>query len=345
MKSIFKGKNVLITGGAGSFGSAMLDHILSHKPKVVRVFDNNEEKLFHLEQKYYGNDYVRLLLGDLRDKDRLRRAIEGIDIILHAAALKHVHSCEYNPFEAVRTNIIGTQNLIDVAINEEVGRIMLTSSDKAANPTNVMGTSKLMGEKLIVAAAHHKGSRDCIFSCVRFGNVVGSSGSVIPLFNKQIKNGGPVTVTDPEMTRFVLSMSEALELVTKSIELAHGGEIFILKMPAIKIGILAKVMVDELASNYGYKPSDIRIKEIGIKAGEKFHEDLMTEEELSRSLETDEFFIILPQLKEVSKIERFKYDHARRAKAKSFSSKDAILLSNAGIKDLLRREDLSDDAM
>lgn len=340
MRNVFEGKNILITGGAGSFGSAMLEHILDHKPKVVRVLDNNEEKLFHLEQRFKEDDCVRLLLGDIRDKDRLHRAIEDIDIILHAAALKHVSSCEYNPFEAVRTNIIGTQNIIDMAINEEVEKVMLTSTDKAANPTNVMGTSKLMSEKLIVAANYHKGSRDTVFSCVRFGNVMGSSGSVIPLFREQIINGGPVTVTDPEMTRFILSMDEALELVMKSIELAHGGEVFILKMPSIKIGILAELMVNELAPKYGYKPEDINIKKIEIKAGEKFHEDLMTEEELTRSLETDEFFIILPQLREVSEIDRSNYDHAKRPKATSFSSKDAKLLSRGEIRDLLINENL-----
>ena len=340
MEKLFKDKSILITGGAGSFGSAMLRYILSHKPAVIRVLDNNEERLFQLEQRYKGYDNVRILLGDLREGDRLRRAVEDIDIILHAAALKHVSSCEYNPFEAVRTNIIGTQNLIDAAINENVERVMLTSSDKAANPTNVMGTSKLMAEKLTVAANYHKGSRGTVFSCVRFGNVVGSSGSVIPLFREQIKEGGPVTITNPEMTRFILSMNEALKLVTKSIELAHGGEIFILKMPSMKVGTLAEVMINELTAEYGHKPRDIEVRGIGIKAGEKFHEDLMTEEELMRSLETDDFFIILPQLREVLEIDRPNYYSARRAKATSYSSKDAKLLSKKELRGLLRKEKL-----
>ena len=340
MDNTFRGKNVLITGGAGSFGSAMLSHVLKYKPTVVRVLDHNEEGLFHLEQKFGEYENVRLLLGDLRDKDRLKRAIDDIDIVIHAAALKHVYSCEYNPFEAVRTNIIGTQNLIDVALDEEVEKVMLTSTDKAANPTNVMGTSKLMGEKLIVAANYYKGKKETILSGVRFGNVIGSSGSVIPLFNEQIKKGGPVTITNPEMTRFILSMPSALELVTKATKLAHGGEIFILKMPSFKVGTLAGVMINELAPKYGYKPEDIKLKRIGIKAGEKFHEDLMTGEELTRSLETDEFFIVLPQLKEVSNIDHPNYNRAKKSSQVSFSSKDARILSKEEISKLLKKENL-----
>ena len=340
MKNIFKNKKILITGGAGSFGSAMLEYILKFKPAVLRILDHNEERLFHLEQKFGEYENVRLLVGDIRNKDRLKRAIEGIEIVIHAAALKHVRSCEYNPFEAVRTNILGTQNLIDVAIDEEVEKVMLTSTDKAANPTNVMGVSKLMAEKLIVAANYYKGHRKTIFSCVRFGNVVGSSGSVIPLFREQIKKGGPITITNSNMTRFVLSMKESLELVVKSIELAHGGEVFILKMPSLKIGDLAEVMVNELAPKYDFKPQDIEIKKIGAKAGEKFHEDLMTEEESTRSLETEEYFIVLPQLKELLEIDRFNYNHAKKPLQKSFSSQNARLLSKEEIRELLREEGL-----
>jgi UDP-N-acetylglucosamine 4,6-dehydratase len=336
MEKTFKGKNILITGGAGSFGKAIVEHILKEEPNVIRILDHDEESLFSIEQVFGRDELIRTLVGDIRDKDRLKRAVEGIDIIIHAAALKHVYSCEYNPFEAVKTNIIGTQNVIDAAIDEEVEKVMLTSTDKAANPTNVMGTSKLMGEKMIVAANYHKGNRKTIFSCVRFGNVIGSSGSVIPLFIEQLKRGGPVTITNPEMTRFVISMDEAVKLVTKSVELAHGGEVFILKMPAVRIGTLAEAMIEELSQGHGYKPADIQIKNIGIKAGEKMHEDLMTEEELTRSIETDEFIIILPQIKELYDNMRPKYCKIPNARTTSFSSKDARILSKQEIKELLK---------
>ena len=338
MEKTFTGKRILITGGAGSFGKAMLERLLREGPKVVRIIDHDEEGLFAIEQAFGCDERIRTLVGDIRDKDRLKRAVEGIDIIIHAAALKHVNSCEYNPFEAVKTNIIGTQNLIDVAIDEEVEKVMLTSTDKAANPTNVMGASKLMGEKLIVAANYYTGGRKTVFSCVRFGNVIGSSGSVIPLFSEQIKRGGPVTVTNPDMTRFVISMEEAVNLVTRSVQIAHGGEVFILKMPAVRVGTLAEAMIEELSEEYGLRPSDVKIKNIGIKAGEKMHEDLMTEEELARSLETDEFFIILPQIKEVSEINRPNYRNAAAARKLGFSSKDAAMLSKQDTKQMLRSE-------
>jgi len=338
MDKTFTDKNILITGGAGSFGKAIVEHILKEEPRVIRILDHNEEGLFSIEQMFGRDERIRTLVGDIRDKDRLKRAVEGIDIIIHAAALKHVHSCEYNPFEAVKTNIIGTQNLIDAAIDEEVGKVMLTSTDKAANPTNVMGTSKLMGEKLIVAANYHKGNRQTIFSCVRFGNVIGSSGSVIPIFSEQIQKGGPVTITNPDMTRFIISMDEAVKLVTKSVQIAHGGEVFILKMPAVRIGTLAEAMIEKLSGGCGHKPADIKVKSIGIKAGEKMHEDLMTEEELTRSLETEDFFIILPQIKEVSEIKRPNYKHATAAKASGFSSKDARILSKQEIMEVLGKE-------
>ncbi len=342
MDKTFTGKNIFITGGAGSFGKAIVEQLLEEDPNVIRVLDHDEEGLFSVEQKFSRDERIRTLVGDIRDKDRLKRAVDGIDIIIHAAALKHVNSCEYNPFEAVKTNIIGTQNIIDVAMDEEVEKVMLTSTDKAANPTNVMGTSKLMAEKLIVAANYYKGDRKTVFSCVRFGNVIGSSGSVIPLFKEQMRRGGPVTVTNPDMTRFIISMNEAVKLVTKSVEISHGGEVFILKMPAVRVGTLAEAMIEELSRGYDRKPSDIKIKNIGIKAGEKMHEDLMTEEELTRSLETDEFFIILPQIKEVSEIKRPNYSQATSTKKLSFSSKDANMLSKQEIKQILQKEKLKD---
>jgi len=337
---IIKDKNILITGGAGSFGGAILDEILEHDPKVVRVYDNSEESLFELKQRLAHTRKVRYLVGDVRDEGRLKHAMENIDIVFHAAALKHVESCEYNPFEAVKTNVIGTQNIIDVTIREEPDKVIFTSSDKATNPTNVMGTSKLLAEKLFVAANVYKGDRKTVYSSVRFGNVLGSSGSVVPLFTKQIEAGGPVTVTDPDMTRFMISLGQAMDLVIKSAEMAHGGEVFILKMDALRLGDLAEVMIEELAPKFGRKPEDIEVKVIGSKAGEKDYEELMTEEEARRSLETDDLFIILPQLDEVKSIERGNYADAKKTPSKSFNSRDSKLLSKEGVKKLLANEGL-----
>jgi FlaA1/EpsC-like NDP-sugar epimerase len=187
MEKLFRNKNVLITGGAGSVGRELAREILEYHPKVLRIFDIDETRRFELQQEFGELENVRFLLGDVRDRARLRYAIENIDIVFHAAALKHVEACEYNPFEAIKTNVLGTQNVIDVAIEEEVSKVIFTSSDKAVNPTNVMGTTKLMCERLMTAANYYRGLRKIAFSSVRFGNVVGSSGSVTPLFKTQIQ--------------------------------------------------------------------------------------------------------------------------------------------------------------
>jgi len=184
---LFKNKKILITGGTGSIGQEIVREVLKHEPAVVRILDIDETKQFELQQEYEDYENIRFLLGDIRDKERLYRAIEDIDIVFHTAALKHVQACEYNPFEAVKTNVIGTQNLIDVAIDEEVEKVIFTSSDKAVNPTNVMGATKLLAERLITSANYYKGARKTVFSSVRFGNVLGSRGSVIPLFKNQIE--------------------------------------------------------------------------------------------------------------------------------------------------------------
>lgn len=335
MKKLFKNKNVLITGGAGSVGRRLAREILKHHPKVLRIFDIDETRRFEFKQELGKLKNVSFLLGDVRDRARLRYAIEDIDIIFHAAALKHVEACEYNPFEAIKTNVMGTQNVIDVAIEEEVSKVMFTSSDKAVNPTNVMGTTKLMCERLMTAANYYKGLRDIAFSSVRFGNVVGSSGSVTPLFKSQIQTGGPLTVTNPNMTRFIMPMSQALELLFKATEMAQGGEVFIFKMPAVKVSDLASTMIESLASKCGYSPSRIKIKVIGSKPGEKMHEELMTDDEAGRALETKDMFIVLPEMKELSST-KFRYPGAKPARVRSYKSSDTKLLTKEEIKKMLR---------
>jgi len=332
-------KKILITGGTGSLGRELVRKILQYNPKVIRIFDVDETEQFDLQQELKEHeDVVRYLLGDVRDQERLNRATEGIDVIFHTAALKHVMACEYNPFEAVKTNVLGMQNVIEAAINNNVGKIIFTSSDKAVNPSNTMGTTKLLAEKLMTSANYYKGARDCVFSSVRFGNVMGSRGSVIPLFRRQIKAGGPVTITDPTMTRFMMSMSQAVELVFKSAEISQGGEVFIFKMPTLNISDLAEVLIAELAPGYGHRPENIKVEIIGTKPGEKMYEELMTEDEARRSLERDDMFIILPQIEdELTKIDVSAYD-AVPIKSKDYVSKDQIPITKDEIKTILMKE-------
>ena len=279
------------TGGAGSIGSEITKKVLEYNPSVVRVLDNNETALFELEEEL-NSDKLRVFYGDVRDKDRLKRAFDNVDIIFHAGALKHVPLCEFNPFDAIKTNIIGTQNVLDVALDRDVKKVIFVSTDKAVNPINVMGATKLLAERLTISANHYTGDKDTLFSCVRFGNVLNSRGSVIPVFKNQIKNGGPVKITDKEMTRFIMGIPEAVELILKAGQKANGGEIFILKMPATNITDLAEVMIENLASIYNHKPEDIEIEIIGKRVGEKMYEELMTAEESLYAIDDGELFIL-----------------------------------------------------
>jgi FlaA1/EpsC-like NDP-sugar epimerase len=323
--SMFKGKTILVTGGVGAIGREIIRELLKLDPGVVRVFDNNEAGLFELE-KEVRYAALRFFLGDVRDRDRLKRAIEGVDIVFHAAALKHVPICEYNPFDAIKTNVIGTQNLIDVSLDEEVERVIAISTDKAANPNNVMGATKLLAERLIAAANVYKGPRKTIFTCVRFGNVMASSGSVMPVFEYQIKKGGPVTLTSKSMTRFMMPASDAVKLVFKAAKLSIGGEVFSLKMSSMRIIDLAEIMVEELAPKYGFSPKDIKIKEVGPRSGEKIHEELMTKEEARNALETKDMFVVLPQLVLTDhRYPSYTYPGSKPAEVKEYSSAEKPL--------------------
>lgn len=339
--NFLQNKNILITGGTGSLGRELVREVIKHDPKVVRVFDVDETEQFefHHELKEY-EDMVRFLLGDVRDRERLIRAAEDIDIVFHTAALKHVMACEYNPFEAVKTNVIGIQNVIDAAIANNAEKIIFTSSDKAVNPSNTMGATKLLAERLMTAANYYKGKRNCTFSSVRFGNVMGSRGSVIPLFEQQIKSGGPLTITDNGMTRFMMSMSQAVELVFQSAEMALGGEVFIFKMPTVNIPDLAEVLIEELAPRYGHRAEDIDIEIIGTKPGEKMYEELMTEDEAPRSLEREDMFIIPPLLmNESSKYDESAYN-ATPIRSNDYVSKDVMPLTKDEIRTILKEEEI-----
>lgn len=294
----WKGKSILITGVCGTVGSELLSQLSKLEYGHICGIDNDETGLFFLGQQYSSATNIEFFLCDLRDKDGLNRVFKGIDVVLHAAALKHVGLCERSPRDAVATNIDGMMNIIDAAEYNGVQRLIFTSSDKAVNPTNVMGTTKLMGERLITAAnAHRRNEHDTIYASTRFGNVLGSRGSVIPLFKKQIAMGGPVTLTDNSMTRFIMTLKDAVSLVLESAFMARGGEVFVTKMPIIKIADLASVMIEMLAPKYGYDPKDIEIDIIGSKPGEKMYEELLSDEEVRRTIELDNFFTVMPAFK------------------------------------------------
>lgn len=279
-------KTILVTGGVGSIGSELVKKILDFSPKQIRVFDNNEFQLFKAIQQYQGRENLRFLLGDVRDQDRVAWAMQGVDTVFHTAALKHVALNEYSPFESVKTNVIGTQNLLEAALTNKIATFINISTDKAANPTSTMGASKLLAERLTVGADYYKGKVDTAFASVRFGNVLNSSGSVVPIFLEQIKTGGPVTVTDKNMVRYFMTIPDAVELILKAAAISRGGEIFILKMLALKIVDLAQVMSESLAK----KP--LPIKFIGKKPGEKLYEKIVTRTEASQALELPDMYVL-----------------------------------------------------
>ena len=295
MDKRWQGKRVFITGVCGTVGTELLSQVIQNAPAEVIGIDNSESELFFTMEAYRDNPCVNVHLGDLRDGDQLTWAMRDVDIVLHAAALKHVILCEQAPHDAIQTNILGTQNVIDAAMRNGVERVLFTSSDKAVNPTNVMGTSKLMGERLMTAANARQRGKGTIFASTRFGNVLGSRGSVIPLFKRQIAQGGPITLTDPKMSRFIMTLREAVRLVMESTFLARGGEVFVTKMPVMRIADLANAMIRLLAK----EPKEIEVSVIGSKPGEKLYEELMNDEETRRTVELPNYFVVLPAFKSV----------------------------------------------
>ena len=297
LNDFYKNKKVLVTGGSGSIGQKIVKELLKYDVDVVRVLDNNETALFDLEQDL-NSSKIRTFVGDIRDYQRLVRAFKDIDIIFHAAAYKHVPLCEYNPMDAVKTNVMGTQNIIDAAITCDVDKVILISTDKAVNPVNVMGATKLLAERLMISSNVYSGLDGTKFSCVRFGNVLNSRGSVIPVFKKQISNGGPITITDKRMTRFIMHIHEAAKLILTAGSISDGGEIFILKMPSVSVPALAEAMIEYYAPKYGFDVEDIEVEIIGKRVGEKLHEDLMTPEEVLCAEDNGDLFIIRNKINE-----------------------------------------------
>lgn len=292
MRGFFSGQSVLVTGGTGSIGSAIVAAVAKQRPRVLRVLSRDDTKQFELQQGLRDEPSLRMLIGDVRSLERLRRAMSGIDFVFHAAALKHVPACEYNPFEATETNVRGTQNVVEAAIDAGVKRVLTISTDKAVDPTNVMGATKLLAERLMSAAELVKGPAETRFAAVRFGNVIGSRGSLVPLIRRQIAGGGPVTVTDPDMTRYMMPLHQAVGLCFEAMERMQGGEIFILKMPRVRVGDLVDVLVRAYAPQYGIRSAEIAVETIGPRRGEKRHEVLLTEDEAGSADELENMYVI-----------------------------------------------------
>jgi FlaA1/EpsC-like NDP-sugar epimerase len=307
MNDFFLNKVVLVTGAAGSVGQELVRQLLELHSAEVRALDNNETELFFLGERYSDSHHLSVHLGDVRDERKLEAICNGVDIIFHTAAFKHVGLSEYNPFDAVQTNILGVKSVIQAARRQGVGKVLFTSSDKAVHPTNVMGTTKLIGERLITAANLTTLNTGQRFASVRFGNVIGSRGSVIPIFVEQIRRGGPLTVTDPKMTRFFMTNEEAVRLVLEACAMTCGGEVFVTKMPVMRIMDLARAMIALLAPIYGRNSQEIPLRFVGIRSGEKLYEELLTVEETVRVLETERMFAILPSLQGFSDKVQYNY--------------------------------------
>ncbi|MHA1729866.1 MAG: SDR family NAD(P)-dependent oxidoreductase [Promethearchaeota archaeon] len=292
---IFQRKIILITGGTGSIGIELVKQLLQYNPKTIRILSNSEHELWETRQLFSKQiQKLRFLLGDIRNFERMKRATQDVDIIINASDVKHVPLSEYNPIEAINVNIHGLNNIIEAAFVNNVVKLIHLSTDKAINPTTVMGATKMLSERLCLSREMAKGKNITSISSVRFGNVLGSRGSIIPLIKEQIRNGNEVTLTDEKMKRFFMSIEQAARLILKSIAMTQGGEIFVLKMPVVWIKDLIEIIIEEYCPQIGKDPKQIKIKTIGPRLGEKLDEKLISPIELAYCYETDDMFIIYP---------------------------------------------------
>lgn len=282
-------RRILITGGCGSIGSLITESILELDPEVVRILDNDEQQIFDFNSRL-DHHAVEFVLGNIRDASDVAEAFEDIDLVLHTAALKHVGLAEKNPFQAAKTNIDGTKNVITSSLKQGVNQIVSLSTDKASNPSSAMGASKLLAERIVIASNRY----DTTASCVRLGNVLGTRGSVVPVFLNQIRRGGPVTVTDPDMTRFVIQPTDAANFIVDSVTAMSGGEIILPDMPALRIGDLAEAMRDRYGSELGFEPDEIEISLVGARPGERYHEKLIAKDEARYAFYRDDRYVLYP---------------------------------------------------
>ena len=324
---MFDGKKILITGGTGSLGNALTKKLLKTNVETIRIFSRDEWKQVEMKSEFNDNR-LRYLIGDIRDKERLSRALKNVDIVIHAAALKQMPVAEYNPFEAVKTNIIGTQNIIEACLDNNVETVLGIGTDKAVAPVNTYGATKFLMERLFVSANFYKGDQKIKFLCVRYGNVLGSRGSVVPIFLNQIKTGKKITVTDPNMTRFNITMNEALELILRVLKNGKGGEVFVPKIKAYKVGDMKDAIMELTNSN-----NETEI--ISIRPGEKMHESLISNDELRNVFESSNDYVIIDQNL------HNQYDNLTKTTLESqYSSDKVVLLTKDEIKEILIKENL-----
>ena len=336
LKEKFENKTVLVIGGTGTVGSKIVKTLLQYNPKVIRIMSRDEHKQFNMHNDLKEKDKLRFLIGDIRDFERLRRASRDVDIIFNLAAMKHVPAAEYDPFEAVKTNVMGTQNVIRCAVENNVKKVVFTSSDKAISPTNAMGATKLLAERLMVSANYNQGS-DTVFSIVRFGNVMGSRGSVIPLLKKQILEDRYITITEGRMTRFMMSVTQAAQLTIKSICNSYGGEIFVLKMPVIRLQDLADVVKEEVCKKYNIPEKKVKQENIGLRPGEKMFEELMTKEESKYAYDLSDMYAILSPF---YKLTFDAYKSYKKNGINQYSSENEKLMTKDEIRELIIKENL-----
>lgn len=329
---MFKGKTLMITGGTGSFGHAVLNRFLDTDIGEIRIFSRDEKKQDDM-RKEYQNDKIKFYIGDVRDLASVKNAMHGVDYIFHAAALKQVPSCEFFPLEAVKTNVLGTDNVLQAAIEEGVKKVICLSTDKAAYPVNAMGTSKAMMEKIIVAKSRTVNPEKTTICATRYGNVLCSRGSVVPLFIEQIKAGKPLTVTEPTMTRFIMSLEEAVELVVFAFEHADAGDIMVQKAPACTIEVLAQA-VKEI---FGVADQETRI--IGIRHGEKMYETLLTKEECAHAIDMGNFYKVPCDKRDLNYEKYFTKGNKEMTKITEFNSNNTQILNVEQVKEKLLKLD------
>ena len=327
MKDIFSNKKILITGGTGSLGYALTLRLLKTKASNIRIFSRDEGKQTEMAEKI-TDQRLRFLIGDVRDKSRLSRALENIDIVIHAAALKQIPVAEYNPFEAVKTNVYGTQNLVEACLENDVSKVIAIGTDKAVSPFNTYGATKFLMERLVISANRYRGNKKTDFLCVRYGNVLGSRGSVVPIFIEQIKNNKKITITDPNMTRFTITMNQAIDVILRALETGFGGEVFVPKLESYRL-IDVKDAIIEI-----FKAKN-NLKKIPVRLGEKIHESLISSEELRNCYETKLDYILCEEILDVKKrnLKKTKSDI-------SYTSNNVKILNKNEIKNILRKEKL-----
>lgn len=328
---MFEGKKILITGGTGSLGRALTERLLKENINTIRIFSRDEWKQSQMQNEI-NDDRLRFLIGDIRDKERLSRAVEDIDIVIHTAALKQVPVAEYNPFEAVKTNVYGSQNLIECCLDNNVEIALAIGTDKAVSPLNTYGASKMLMERLFVSANYYKGKREIKFLCVRYGNVLGSRGSLLPVILSQIKNNEEITITDPTMTRFNITMNQALDLIFRTLKNGIGGEVFVPKLKAYRVKEMKDAILELMHSNN-------KERRIPVRPGEKYHEILINKEELRNTFETKEDYIIFE--KQSQNYDYMSVNNVKRTLMKTDYASDIVnTLTKEEIKEILVTENL-----